>query len=174
MELVNVPVESSSVLFVRGMWMRRGNDTLAALLYGPCRVSAHIAGVPVDIEEQTAYPFGDTVALTVHPRSDVEFSILPRDPAWSRNTAIRCADADISQEGGYWRVTKKWTAGDAVQIRFHREVRQLTAVNGEVALEYGALLFARPVPSTSTVLRTYPLPALRTPAMNPPSASRKT
>jgi uncharacterized protein len=143
--------------FVRGMWMRHGTDTLAALLYGPCRVSTQIAGIPVEIGEQTAYPFDDVVTIAVHPQRDAEFTILLREPEWSRNTEVSCDNAHIVCEDDYWRVTKKWAAGDVIHIQFHREIRQLTAVNGEVALEYGALVFARPIPSTSTVLRTYPL-----------------
>lgn len=145
-------------LFVRGMWMLRGNDTLAALLYGPCRISTDIAGIPVEIEEQTAYPFEDDVTIAVRPQREAEFSILLREPEWSRGTSVRCDNAHISREGSYWRVSKKWAPGDIVHIKFQREIRQLTAVNGEVALEYGALIFAQSIPSVSTVLRTYPLP----------------
>lgn len=146
-------------LFVRGMWMRCTDETLAALLYGPCRVKTDIAGTPVELSEQTAYPFEDTITITVHPQRATEFSILLREPEWSRNTAVRCDNARVSREGSYWRVTKKWVPGDVIHIEFHREIRQFTAVNGEVALEYGPLVFARSIPSTSTVLRTYPLPA---------------
>lgn len=147
-----------AALFVRGMWMRRGNDTLAALLYGPCRVSTQIAGVNLVMEEQTAYPFEDHVTIAVHPEKPASFSLLLRDPGWSAGTQISCAGARIVREGSYWRVTKDWTDGDTVRVKFSREVRTLTAVNGEVALEYGALVFARPIVSTETVLRTYPLP----------------
>jgi uncharacterized protein len=144
-------------LFVRGMWMRRGNDTLAALLYGPCRVSTEIAGAAVELEEQTAYPFDNTVTITVRPQRKTEFSILLREPEWSRNTAVRCDNARVAREGSYWRVTKTWAPGDVIHVEFDREIRQFTAVNGEVALEYGALIFARRIPSTSTVIRTYPV-----------------
>lgn len=147
-----------AALFVRGMWMRRGSDTLAALLYGPCRVSTQIAGVNLVIEEQTAYPFEDRVTIAVHPEKPASFSLLLRDPGWSAGTQVSCANARIIREGSYWRVTKEWNAGDAVHVQFTREVRTLTAVNGEVALQYGALVFARPIASTETVIRTYPLP----------------
>jgi hypothetical protein len=46
-----------AALFVRGMWMRRGADTLAALPYDPCRVSTTVA----DVKRWTA---GDTVRVT--------------------------------------------------------------------------------------------------------------
>jgi hypothetical protein len=49
-----------AALFVRGMWMRRGADTLAAWLYGPCHVSTTVA----DVKRWTA---GDTVRVTFVP-----------------------------------------------------------------------------------------------------------
>ncbi len=147
-----------AALFVRGMWMRRGDDTLAALLYGPCRVSARIAGVNVVLEEQTAYPFEDHVTIAVHPERPASFSLLLRNPEWSEHTEVSCGDARILREGNYWRVTKHWGTGDAVRIKFVRNIRTVTAVNGEVALQYGPLVFARPLASTESVIRTYPLP----------------
>jgi DUF1680 family protein len=146
-----------AALFVRGMWMRRGPDTLAALLYGPCRVSTRVAGVKVEIHERTAYPFDHAVEIAVAPERDVDLSLLLRDPAWSRGTTVRCAGAQIAREGDYWRVTKRWTSGDTVHVAFAAVVQEIQAVNGEVALQYGALLFAQPIASTRTVTKTYPI-----------------
>jgi hypothetical protein len=146
-----------AALFVRGMWMRRGADTLAALLYGPCRVSTTVAGVKVEIDERTSYPFEHVVEMGVSPERDVEFSILLRDPEWSRGTTVACPGARFAREGDYWRVTKRWTAGDTVRVTFVPAVREVPAVNGEVALQYGALVFAKPIASTKSVTKTYPI-----------------
>jgi hypothetical protein len=147
-----------AALFVRGMWMRRGPDTLAALLYGPCRVSTTVSGVTVHLDERTGYPFDHGVEIDVAPARDVEFSLLLRDPGWSRGTTVRCAGARISREGDYWRVAKRWTAGDTVHVTFAAVVQEIPAVNGEVALQYGALVFAHPIASARTVTKTYALP----------------
>jgi hypothetical protein len=63
----------------------------------------------------------------------------------------------MSREGDYWRVTKRWTAGDTVRVTFAPVVREIPAVNGEVALQYGALVFAKPIASTKSVTKSYPL-----------------
>jgi hypothetical protein len=139
------------------MWMRRGADTLAALLYGPCRVSTTVAGVKVEIHERTGYPFDHAVEIDVAPARDVEFSLLLREPAWSRGTTVICPGARISREGDYWRVTKRWTSGDTVRVTFAAVVQEIPAVNGEVALQYGALVFAQSIASTRTVTKTYPI-----------------
>jgi DUF1680 family protein len=146
-----------AALFVRGMWMRRGGDTLAALLYGPCRVSTTVADVKVAIDERTSYPFEPVVSIDVAPERDVEFSLLLRDHEWSRGTTVECAGARIVREGDYWRVTKRWTAGDTVRVTFVPNVREVPAINGEVALQCGALVFAKAIASTKSVTKTYPL-----------------
>jgi hypothetical protein len=146
-----------AALFVRGMWMRRGADTLAALLYGPCRVSTTVAGVKVEIHERTGYPFDHAIEIEVAPEREIEFSLLLREPEWSRGTTVACPGARITREGDYWRVTKRWTSGDTVRVTFAAVVQEIPAVNGEVALQYGALVFAQSIASTRTVTKTYPL-----------------
>ncbi len=144
-------------IFVRGMWMRHEEGALAALLYGPCNVSTQVAGVKVNLEERTNYPFGNTVEIILSPERELEFSLLLRDPAWSRGTIVTCSNARISREGNYWRVTRKWKQGDKVQLQFAPVVQETSAVSGEVALQYGALVFAKPIAASEAVIRTYPV-----------------
>lgn len=147
-----------AAMFVRGMWMRHNSGALAALLYGPCNLSTQVNGVKVAIEEKTNYPFHNTVEMVLNPERQAQFAILLRDPGWSRGTNISAPGAEISRVGEYWQVSKKWNPGDTIQIQFTPVVEEVVAVNGEVALQYGALLFARPIPSNKTVIKTYPLP----------------
>jgi DUF1680 family protein len=136
------------------MWMRHHTGALAALLYGPCEVSLHMNDVPVRIEEKTLYPFKNTVEIHLHPAGPVSFSLLLRDPGWSRGTSVSSQGAEIVREGDYWRVTKQWKAGDTVTLTFAPVVQEIAAVNGEIALQHGALLFARPIASTETIAKT--------------------
>jgi len=144
-------------LFVRGMWMRPKSGGLAAVLYGPSRVSTTVEGVRVQIEEKTLYPFENTVEIALQPEKETEFPLMLRDPEWSNGTKVKCAGATISREGSYWIVTKKWKGGDAVSLEFMPNVREVPAVNGEVALQYGALLFVQPIEAHKQVTKTYPL-----------------
>jgi hypothetical protein len=144
-------------LYVRGMWMRHSSGGLAALLYGPCRVSTTVQDVRVRIEERTHYPFENTVDIEIQPERDVEFPLLFRNPEWSNGTTVQCDSAVISREGAYWVVAKKWKAGDTVRLEFQPSVREIPAVNGEVALQYGALLFVQPIESHKQVIKTYPV-----------------
>jgi len=145
-------------LFVRGMWMRVTDGGLAALLYGPCSVSTTVSGVRVQIDERTSYPFKNGIEITVQAEREIEFPLLLRDPGWSHGTAVTCEGADIRREGGYWIVTRKWkTASTIVTLEFRPIVREVAATNGEVALQYGALMFVQRIEERKTVTKTYPV-----------------
>ncbi len=108
-------------------------------------------------DTEGGYPFDNHVEITVRPAREAEFNLYFRNPEWSQSSSIRCADARVQREGDYWRVTKRWKAGDKVSISFTPSVKELTACNGEVALQYGALVFVQPIPATRTVIKNYPL-----------------
>jgi hypothetical protein len=137
------------------MWMRHSSGGLAALLYGPCVVSTTVHNVKIRIQEQTQYPFANTIEFHLQPERDVEFSFYLRDPGWSTGTTISCRGAETRREGGYWVVTKKWKNGDSLRITFAPVVHEVSAVNGEVALQYGPLLFAQPIEAQKRVVKTY-------------------
>ena len=144
--------------YTAAMWMRpRGAEpAIAAVLYGPSQVTADIAGCAVSIEEQTLYPYSGEVELTVRPAQPAAFCLWLRNPAWSRATRIACPGAEVRRVGGFWQVRKEWKNGDKVAISFEQDIRELPAVNGEVALQYGPLLYVLPVSGTTKTVRTYP------------------
>lgn len=144
-------------LYVRGMWMRHRDGGLAALLYGPCTVATTVGGIRVELEERTDYPFAHTVEIVVRPEREKDFPLYFRDPQWSRGTKLTCDGARIERDGAFWKVSKRWKPGDRVSLEFVAEVRQVAAVNGELALQYGALLYALLIPHKRTVVKTYPL-----------------
>ncbi len=146
-----------AALYVRGMWMRHREGGLAALLYGPCKVSTVVNQVRVSLEEQTKYPFEGEVQIVVNPQKPVSFPLYLRDPGWSRGTVIHCAGAQIERKGDYWMVKKTWQAGDEVRAQFAPNVRQEKARNGEVFLQYGSLVFAKEIASRRETVRTYPI-----------------
>ena len=147
-----------SSLYVRAMWMRQPGGGLAALLYGPCKVSTTAHNVPVHIEEKTNYPFENTVEIAIRPEQEIEFPILLRNPEWSNGTTVTCEGASIARDGDYWTVTRKWRVGDKLRINFVPTIQERPAVNGQIALQYGALLFAKPIEANKKVIRTYPVP----------------
>jgi DUF1680 family protein len=141
--------------FVNDMWMRHRDGGLAAVFHGPCVVLARIGNIRVEIEEKTSYPFDKTVEMIIRPEEAKSFSMYFRDPKWSHATKVECGGAHIEREGDFWNISKQWQRGDRILLNFVTEVEQVNAVNGDVALRYGPLLYARPIPHKSTVVKTY-------------------
>jgi DUF1680 family protein len=141
--------------FVRSMWMRHPKGGLVASLYGPSTLSTKVNGAAFSLDERTRYPFENTVEMHVRSDSADAFPLYLRNPEWSKKTRVVCDGASISREGSYWRVLKRWKSGDTVRIEFTPEVQEIPAVNGEVAIQYGALAFAKPLPSERKAIKKY-------------------
>ena len=144
-----------AALFTRGMWMRHRDGSLVAMLYGPSMVSTEIHGVPVQIEQKTLYPFRSTVDFVVRPQSELDAVLRFRNPGWSRNTQITCDGAQVRRHGEYWAVRKRWRSGDTLQIAFSPIIQEVPVVDGEVAIRYGALIFAEPIRGTRVSVKRY-------------------
>jgi hypothetical protein len=141
--------------YVRGMWLHDRLGGLVASLFGPCTVTTTTGGTGVRIEERTNYPFDPVVEFSIFPEASVEFPISLRNPGWSRSTKVTSNGAKIQRVGEFWQVSKKWKFGDTIRVELAPEIRRIRVVNGEVAIQYGPLIFAEPFPSTRKVTKTY-------------------
>ncbi len=143
--------------YVANSWLRPtgAEPAIAAMLYGPSELTTDIAGTAVSIQEKTLYPFSGDVELDIHPAQEVAFTLWLRNPSWSRDTKIICPGADIHLVNGYWQVHKKWNTDDKLTIHFDQAIRAIKAINGEVALQYGPMLYVLPVPGMERTVGTY-------------------
>jgi hypothetical protein len=127
------------------LWMATPDGGLAAVAYGPSEVSTVAAGgTPVTIEEQTEYPFRETVTLLVKTAKNVKFPLVLRIPAWANGAmvAVNGRTAEGAKAGEFYRVEREWKSGDRVEIRFPMRVRSSTWYNGSIAVERGPLVYS--------------------------------
>jgi hypothetical protein len=106
--------------FAEHLWLATADNGLAATLFSPCEVTAKVAdGAAVRISEDTWYPFGDIVDLTVRTDREVSFPLYLRVPDWSKNPAILINGKrqPVRLEAGqYALIRRHWRNGD--QVRF--------------------------------------------------------
>jgi hypothetical protein len=135
------------------MWMRRGEDELVAMQYGPCVVNAEMNGIGVQITETTDYPFSDDLLFVVTPKAEAEFTLALRRPGHAKDIEIvENANAVVSREGDFVKLRKKWNGGDAVRVRFVFRVqkvaqppsRSVQSEAGGIYLQRGPLVYALP------------------------------
>jgi DUF1680 family protein len=146
-------------VFVRNMWMRTPENGLVATLYGPSSVHTKVKDVKVLIEEKTDYPFSPVVSITVFPERPVDFPLQLRNPAWSKDTHVKCEGATASREGGYFVIRKEWKKGDQISLEFSESIEVFKAGNNETYLQRGPLVYALGIPAIERNLRVlYALP----------------
>ena len=141
--------------FAQTMWMGTPDGGLAAVAYGPCRVSAN----GLEIEEGGDYPFGGNVTLTVRAAPGRKALAL-RIPAWAAGAEMKVngvAEADV-KPGTFHRVVRDWRAGDVVTLEFPLDVRASFWHQDAVAVMRGPLLYALKMACADTVVDRYKVP----------------
>ena len=131
--------------FVASLWMATAKEGLAAVAYGPSRVTAPVrGGVAVAITETTEYPFRNRISLAVNPAKPVEFPLELRVPAWAAGASIAVNGAKLSgvRPGSFHVVERQWKPGDSVELVFPMKPRTSRWYNQSVAVERGPLVFA--------------------------------
>jgi uncharacterized protein len=102
------------------MWMRDQSAGLAAVLYGPCSVRAVVGdGVPVEIHEETDYPFGETITFTIQPQRATSFPLSLRIPSWCERPqlALNGSPLDLPAiQQGFIRIERTFQPGDRVTL----------------------------------------------------------
>jgi uncharacterized protein len=125
--------------------MGRG-DGLAVNLYAPGRATGTLRdGTRVELAQQTDYPVGDEIVMTVTPSRDAEFALHLRIPEWSRTTTLTVnGDPVDCRPGSYAAVSRVWSAGDRVVLKLDLRGRAIPAPSGapQTAVMRGPIVLA--------------------------------
>ena len=126
------------------LWMAVPKGGLAAMVYAPSEVTTTIAGTPVAIEEQTDYPFRETVHFVIRPAHPLAFSLKLRVPAWASAPRIflNGVEQAAPQAGAFFEMNRTWKPGDAVTLRLPMPVRASRWFHNSVVIERGPLVFS--------------------------------
>jgi hypothetical protein len=129
----------------------RSDDELAVNLYVKGRAEANVAGRKVSVEQETGYPWCESVRLTLRPERPAEFALSLRIPGWCRGAKLKvngkAANVGGLTKKGYARVKRVWTAGDQAELTLPMPVERIEAHPsvrmgaGKVALQRGPLVY---------------------------------
>lgn len=132
--------------FVGHLWMASADNGLAALLYGPSKVTAKVAqGQTVTIAEETAYPFKEAVRFTISTSAPVTFALHLRIPGWCRDAKVTVNGTpfDATLEAGHVaKVERPWNDGDIVELVLPMTMRTERWHENSVSIERGPLVYA--------------------------------
>lgn len=148
------------------VYARSDNDIFVNLYLSSTAV-IDLPGNSVELVQETEYPYGGKVELTVNPETAGEFSLRLRIPGWAEDIAIPGPLYDysdeqeavisltvngkkerIKKENGYALINRKWEEGDKIILNMPMEVRTVTADErveadrGRFAVQRGPIVYA--------------------------------
>jgi hypothetical protein len=129
--------------FAAHLWMRTGDEGLAAVAYAPSEASASIRGRQVRVRLETDYPFDDQLQFTVHTDEPVSFPLLLRIPAWADGATVEAGgELEEALPGKFQPIERSWRDGDVVRLTLPMQPRIRTRPRDTVAISRGPLLYA--------------------------------
>ena len=130
---------------------------LVAAAYAPCELRTVLRGVPVQIIEETDYPFRGVIRFTVNPATPLDFPLSLRIPAWAGEGATitvngkehwmasKILPLDVVETiapRDFTPIQRTWRAGDRVELTLPMQPRTTRWFNNSVAIERGPLVFS--------------------------------
>ncbi|MBZ0256390.1 glycoside hydrolase family 127 protein [bacterium] len=137
--------------FVASLWAATPDGGLAAIAYGPSKVTAKVAdGVEVTIVEETNYPFYGKATFWIKTPKPVRFPILFRDTAYS---VTYYSPSSMPEElileqvmtdptPGYYSIEREWKNGDRITINKRFVTKIEKRYNDAITIHHGPLIFA--------------------------------
>lgn len=132
--------------FVQNMWQKTEKG-LALACYGPNEVECSWQGHRLAFEQETRYPYGDTVLLR-YTGEEADFTLSLRIPIWAQEALLRVNGQPFvfHAENRYHHLTRHFVPGDSVEIDWNSAVRIVSWHDGAAAVRKGALLYCLPIP----------------------------
>jgi DUF1680 family protein len=147
------------------VYAQKGNDVYVNLFISGTG-NLKVNGKALNIIQQNNYPWDGGLAFTVNPASAMDMNLKIRIPGWARNEAVPSdlysyqqtsnSKVEIKLNGkpveyivqnGYAIISKKWKAGDKVDVTLPMEVRRVVANTqikediGKVSLQRGPIMY---------------------------------
>lgn len=131
--------------FVRSLWMATPDDGLMAVAYAPCSVATRVAGQRVDLEVETAYPFEETISITIGLDAPARFPIKLRIPEWCTDPVLSVGGESLGElvtVDGYVTLDREWVDGDDISILLPMRPRLVRRERQAVGVRLGPLVMA--------------------------------
>jgi hypothetical protein len=146
--------------YVEQMWMRSKDHGVVASLYGASEVKLAVGEgqVVVHIEQETEYPFSETLQFVIRTGTEVRFPFYFRIPDWCEAPSIQVNGEEWKErpeKGSFFRLERTFHDGDVIQLQLPMEIRKVNSCKGGVSLERGPIVYSLPVDDERTILEYY-------------------
>ncbi|MBX2913994.1 MAG: glycoside hydrolase family 127 protein [Cyclobacteriaceae bacterium] len=102
--------------------------------------------IGLQLSQQTAFPYGDEVTLTLKEVQARKFALRIRKPVWSASPQVMVNKKVIApkEENGYWVINRTWKKGDEVTLSLpmHLYTEAMPDNKNRIAALYGPVVLA--------------------------------
>lgn len=148
------------------VYAQKQNDLYVNLFIGSSANIKLNGSIPVEISQETRYPWDGAVKIKVNPTKKAFFTVNLRIPGWIRNQPVpgnlysyispiketfsikvNGKDAEYRTENGYAAMKREWEQGDIIEYVLPMNIHRVSANNevsndrGKIALERGPLVY---------------------------------
>lgn len=147
---------------VNGYVYAKSHDAIWVNLYGGSKLSTTLAGQPIELSQQTEYPWNGQVQFVVDRCPDTEFAIRLRIPGWADRASVKINGAPAAVEtkpGTYAVLRRRWRAGDTVALELVMPVRLMEAnplveeARSQVVVQRGPVVYCLESPDLPAGMR---------------------
>lgn len=131
--------------YVENLIYATPDNGIAAVLYNACKAKVQVGdGVEVIIQEDTNYPFEETIRFTITSPKNVTFPLYLRIPTWCKDASVSVNGKKLGADlvaGKYAKITREWSESDEVVLSVPMDFsyRQWQVNKNSVSVDYGPL-----------------------------------
>lgn len=138
--------------FTQNLYYATANNGVGSMVYAPSSVDVKVGerGQMVHIEQETFYPFEQTINLKIsHQEKAIDFPYQVRVPSWTNNPTIRVNGEKLTVDakpGKVLEIKRNWKNNDVLTLEFPMEFNYETYHEGSRSIERGPLVYALDIP----------------------------
>ena len=133
-----------------GYFYSTSDEGVYVHLYDNSTMNWHLhSGTPIEMKQETNYPWEGSVQLHVKPAKAEAFTVYVRIPSWSRATTVKLngTAVDSVKAGQYLPIHHNWSGSDVVEVSFDMQPQVIhanpavTDDMGRIAVQRGPIVY---------------------------------
>jgi uncharacterized protein len=139
--------------FALRQWLLTPSGGIVAALYSPSSFSTTINQTKLTIDENTDYPFSETIQFVIHTSQPISFPLLLRIPGWTTSPQLQINGQNfegLGAPGSFTTVSRTFTDGDTLTLHLPMPLKIHQWDHQTASIERGPLVYSLKIDETAT------------------------